>query len=91
MEYGVSFLSKHNLLNNFQFGMVFARANTIKNDFHKIKYMVNKQLTKQLYLCVLCWGPAPAGSRGTLRMNGVGERDDTGLMMDWDLLVRGQK
>ena len=21
----------------------------------------------------LCWGPAPAGSRGTLRMNGVGE------------------
>ena len=58
MEYGVSFLSKHNLLNNFQFGMVFARANAIKNDFHKIKYMVNKQLTKQLYLCVLCWGPA---------------------------------
>ena len=29
-----------------------------------------------------CRGPAPAGSRGTLRMNGVGERD-TGLIMDW--------
>ena len=30
-------------------------------------------------------GPAPAGSRGTLRMNGVsvGKRDDMGLIMDW--------
>ena len=29
----------------------------------------------------LCWGPAPAGSRGTLRMNGVVERETrrTGL------------
>ena len=28
-----------------------------------------------------CWGPAPAGSRGTLRMKGVGERETrrTGL------------
>ena len=24
---------------------------------------------------MLCRGPAPAGSRGTLRMNGVGERE----------------
>ena len=24
---------------------------------------------------VLCQGPAPAGSRGSLRMDGVGERD----------------
>ena len=28
-----------------------------------------------------CRGPAPAGSKGILRMNGVGERD-TGLIMD---------
>ena len=34
-----------------------------------------------------CWGPAPAGSRGTLRMNGVGERD-TGLIMDWRGMAR---
>ena len=29
----------------------------------------------------VCWGPAPPGSRGTLRMNGVGERETrrTGL------------
>ena len=26
---------------------------------------------------IICWGPAPAGSRGTLRMNGVGERRQT--------------
>jgi len=40
---------------------------------------------------VSCGGPAPEGSRGTLRMNSVGERDDTGLIMDWDLVVQGQK
>ena len=38
-----------------------------------------------------CWGLAPAGSRGILRMDGIGERDDTGLIMDWDLVVWGQK
>ena len=34
------------------------------------------------YHMAQCWGPASAGSRGTLRMNGVGEkrreRDQTG-------------
>ena len=38
-----------------------------------------------------CLGPAPEGSRGTLRMNSIGERDDTGLIMDCDLVVQCQK
>ena len=41
-------------------------------------------------ICIVkCQGPAPAGSKDTLRMDGVGERDDTGLIMDWNLMVRG--
>ena len=43
-----------------------------------------------VWLGLLCRGPAPAGSKGTLRMDGIGKRDDTGLIMDWNLMVWGQ-
>ena len=37
---------------------------------------------KSEFLKMACRGPAPAGSRGTLRMNGVGERETRRTSLD---------
>ena len=39
----------------------------------------------------ICQGPAPAGSRGTLRMNGVGERETCRAGLDRAKSARGRE
>ena len=43
-----------------------------------------------IFLLIYCWGPAPAGSSGTLGKDGIGDRDNMGLIMNWNLMAQGQ-
>ena len=56
--------------------LTILKTSTLATGLEKVSFNSNlKERQCQRMLKLPCRGPASAGSRGTLRMNGIGERD----------------